>query len=830
MADFYTSVYQTRDNLLVCGYKDGQRYKDRVPYKPYLFIPGNSQESEFRSLEGVPLKRMNFDSMSDAKDFVRNYSDVANFEIHGLDKFQYVFLNDYYTGDIDYNPTLIKVWNLDIETGKTEDGRFADVELANGPITCIGIGIGKKRIIFATKQYTGKRKCTFIKCKDEADLLRKFLNLISNDEYRPDVITGWNIEFYDIPFIVNRIKKVLGGDEYKKMSPWNIMTDKVVEVYGKEITTYIPVGVSILDYFHLYKKFTQNQQESYTLDHIAWVETKKRKLDYSEYETLDRLYDENFDMFVDYNIDDINRVADIDAKKRLLDIVYAMAYDAKVNFQDTLGSVHYWDVLIHNFLMDKKIAVPPYRKRSEQNILGGYVKNPVPRLYNWPVSFDFTSLYPKIIETFNISPETLVYFEGKDEKFIDQILELGSCGDTSRGSTCANGAVFSKDKLGVFPQLMALKFKQRKVYKDKMLEAERLYEETKEERYEMEKDKFYNAQWSKKIQLNSLFGALANVGFRYSDGRLAEAITTNGQLCSRYIAKRFNQFLNKLLGTKEKDYVIAIDTDSVIVDMEDVVKRCVNPEASKKNIIKFLEKLAKEKLNPLIAKWCEEIVVMMNAYQNELDMKREVIADKAIWIAKKRYIMNMWVKETTHYEEPELKMMGIEAVRSSTPSVCKDAIKETLKIIMSKTEDDVINYVEEFRQKFFGLNFEDIAFPRGVNDLEKYSDSMTIFKERTPIHVRASLVYNHLIKEKSLDKTFTKIQSKDKVKFCYLKVPNRVHSNVIAAPKVLPKQLNLDSYIDYDKQFEKTFLDPIKNILDVIGWKTEYTPTLQGLF
>lgn len=828
MADFYTSVYQTRDNLLVCGYLDGKRYRDRVPYKPYLFIPSKTKESEFKSLDDIPLQKIDFPSMSDAKDFVRSYKDVSNFDIYGLDKFQYAYLNDKFPGEIDYDVSLIKVWNIDIETGKTEDKRFADCQLANGPITCIGVGIGKKRVVFATKQYTGKRKCTFIKCKDEVDLLNKFLNLISHEDHRPDVITGWNIELYDIPFIVNRIKLLLGGDEYKKLSPWNIIIDRPVEAYGKDILTYAPVGVAILDYYQLYRKFTQNQQESYTLDHIAFIETGKKKLDYSEVDSLDELYEVDFNKFIDYNITDIDRVADIDEKKKLLDIVYAMAYDAKVNFNDTLGSVHYWDILIHNFLMEKKIAIPPYKSTGTASVLGGYVKNPLIGGHEWPLSFDFTSLYPKIVESFNISPETLLEYHDWPAEKIDEILETNQV-MSNRGSTCLNGTIFSKDKLGAFPQLMDLKFRQRKIYKDKMIQAEKDFERTKDPQYEKDQDKYYNAQWSKKIQLNSLFGALANAGFRYYDPRLAEAITTTGQFCSRYIANRFNEYMNKILKTEDVDYVIAIDTDSVIVKMSEVVKRHCK-DKTKTGTINFLDRLAKEKLEPKIKGWCAEIIQLLNAYQNQLHMKREVIADKAIWIAKKRYIMNMWDKEEVRYEEPELKMMGIEAVRSSTPAVCKDAIKEALKIIMSKEEEDVINYVSEFRAKFEKLEFDSIAFPRGVSDLDKYQDNNSIYKKGAPIHVRASLVYNNLLNTKSLDKKYTKIQSKDKIKFCYLKLPNYCQSNVIAAPKMLPKQLGLDRFIDYDLQFQKTFLDPISNILKVIGWKTEHTPSLEGLF
>ena len=831
---------------MICGYRDGARYKQIIPYRPYLFL-SSKEDSEYKTIFNEPVKRIDFDSIPDAKEFTKKYESVKNFNVYGLNKYLYVWINDNFPGDVQYDSSLIKIWNIDIETGKTEEGKFADATLANGPIRLIGIGINGKKIQLGYKECNLNRKdVTYIKCKDEEDLLRKFLNLCQNDDHRADVWTGYNIENYDVVFIYNRIKRLLGEDETKKLSTWGIINERVIESRGHETVTYTPVGVSILDYYQLYRKFTQNQLDSWTLDNVAFVETGKRKLDYSEYESLDELYEKDFEKYCDYNAEDIDRVYDIDQKKKLIDLAFAMAYDAKVNYIDMMGSVHYWDILIHNFLMRDKIVIPPYTGKEEKHIPGAFVKDPKPGFYNWAVSFDFTSLYPKLIETFNISPETLIGIDDHikisdatsadefDFKHVDNLLDQVESNNSVRkytdNSVAANGAEFSKKEHGFFPRLMKEQFNKRTESKKKMIQAEKDFERTKDPEYEKAIDRYYNIQWAKKIQLNSLYGASANRGFRFYDWRIASAITVSGQLAIRWMERSMNKYLNNVLKTKDVDYVIAVDTDSIIVNMDPLVQKCVKDPSDKTKVINFLDKVSESSIQEEIEIWCEQLSDCMNAYENSLHMKREVIADRSIWLAKKRYIMNVWDKEGVRHSEPDLKMMGIEAVRSSTPAICKKAIKETLKIIMSRTEDDVIEYIEQFKNDFLTQPFEEVAFPRGVNGMEKYFDPVTNYKKGTPIHVRGSLVYNMLLKKTGLDKKFPLIYEKDKIKFCYLKLPNYTQSNIISCPKVLPKELSLDKYIDYELQFQKTFLDPINAILTAIKWKSEKTSNLEGWF
>lgn len=342
--------------------------------------------------------------------------------------------------------------------------------------------------------------------------------------------------------------------------------------------------------------------------------------------------------------------------------------------------------------------------------------------------------------------------------------------------------------------------------------------------------KFNNLQMATKIKLNSAYGALANEYYRFYDYRHSSAITLTGQLAVKWVEKVINRLMSERFG--EKDYIIAIDTDSVYIDCKPFMPTHWDRQVDDESLarVKFLDDILNTVIQPVIDASLVELADTLNAYEQALVMKREAIADKVIWRAPKMYIMNVLNNEGVQYAEPQLKMMGIEAIRSSTPIVCRDAIKDTLKLIMTTDNQTVIEYIEAFRQKFMTLPFEDVAFPRGINGIEKYADDQQIAKQGTPIHVRGALVYNDLIVKSGLQHKYSLISDKEKVKYCYLKVPNPSFSHVIAAPKVLPKVLDLDDYIDRGKQFEKAYLEPMKSILTVIDWQWEDNWTINSIF
>jgi len=852
MEKFYTNIHQWGANLLVREWDNGVRKQFKVPYKPYLFVPSKKADSPYKTLQGNIIDKVEFGSISEAKEFTKQYENVDNFEIFGLTSFPYVFLHDEYPGEIKFDPSQINIVSLDIETN-SENG-FPDIPTANRDITAITLSKKGKKAVLGMGDYIPKTSdIIYFKCSDEADLLTKFLQAVKTFDI--DVWTGWNAEFFDLPYLYNRITRILGEKAACKMSPWGIVQKKTVEVYDNRFQETVEIiGTSILDYMNLYKKFAVSMQadsykESLKLDEVAFHELGEKKLDYSEHGTkgtaagLNYLYKNNYQLFMEYNVQDVVLVDKMEDKLKFIEQIFTLAYDAKVNYNDAFTTVKMWDVIIHNYLLDKNIVIPIQKvKHKDHNIVGAYVKEPIVGLYNWVVSFDLNSLYPHLIMQYQISPECLVKEIEKYicpesvDMFLNGDLETFGIRDDlvkNNQTIVPTGCVFSKDKRGFLPELMEKLYNDRSVYKKRMLDAQQKYENEKDPAVKKEIDKEIaqnkNLQISRKIQLNACYGALANRYFRWFDPRLAESITKSGQLSIRWIERKLNEFLNKNLNTINKDYIIGADTDSVYICLDELVKKNC-PDKSKEEIVEFLDKASSKIIEPFISKCYEELAVYTNAYSQKMVMKREVIADKGIWTGKKHYLLNVYNSEGVKYKEPKAKIVGLEAVKSSTPSLCRQGIKDALKIILNQDEDTLIKFIDEFRTKFFQASFKEIASPRGCNNLTEYQDKDLIFSKGTPFHVRGALVYNNLLRKKGLDTSCEVIGNSDKIRYIYLKLPNPCRSNVISCPDDLPKELGLDKYIDYEIQFEKTFMVPLNIVLKVINWSVSKESNLESLF
>jgi DNA polymerase elongation subunit (family B) len=820
--------------MLVRGIENGKPVKKVVEYKPYLFIP-TKNESKYKTLSGDTVGRMNFDSVTEARDFANQYEDVGGMPIYGMTNYLYTFIFDTFRGEIKYDPALISVCSLDIETKVGQEDIATSIQTTPNEITAITISRNGLKSVFGCGDFVSDdENVTYYRCKDEKALLTAFLEIWNSSEYRPDVLTGWNIEFFDVPYLVGRIAKILGEEATKKLSPWGLIRPYDVEVKGRKVTSYEIKGVSVLDYLALYKKFTYANQEKYSLDHIAMVELGEKKLDYRAegYTSLNDLLERNFQLYVEYNIRDVRLIDMLEDKMKLIELVFAMAYDAKVNYVDTLASVKPWDVIIHNYLMERNIVVPQQKPSLISDLVGGYVKDVQVGMHKWVVSFDLNSLYPHLIQQYNISPEMFVErlssFPSLDT-LLDKSVDLGMKG--SDYSYAANGCLYRKDKQGFLGAIMAKMYDDRVRYKKEMIECKKEYEKTKDKILLKEISRLDNLQMAKKIQLNSAYGALGNKYFRWFDINHAEAITMSGQLSIRWIADRMNEYLNKLCKTEDFDFVVASDTDSIYVTVDKLVSAVFPDQTDTKKIVQWLDKVCEEKFEPFIDKCYQDLADRVNAFDQKMKMKRECIADKAIWTAKKRYILNVWNQEGVSYENAKLKMSGIEAIKSSTPLACRNKIKGCLDLVMNKDETTMQKFILDFREEFKTLNFEDIAAPRGVSNLTDYMCKQGgMYVKGTPIHAKGSIFYNSLINKYKLNGQYDLIGNGDKIKFCYLKSPNPFAINVISAPGELPAEFGIQKFIDYDVQFSKTFIDPLSIILNAIGWSAEKRSTLDSFF
>ena len=826
---FYKNVDQVGDRILVRGYDGHQEVRIRDEFYPTLYVKSNKGGTGYTTLEGEPVRPIQPGGIRDCREFCKRYEDVEGFTVYGNQAYLYQWISDNFPGEVDYDPSKIRVFTIDIETA-AENG-FPDIESADQEILLITVKDSFTGIyhVWGSRPYkTSKAEVNYTHCADEQELLKMYLAWWT--ENYPDVITGWNVQLFDVPYICNRLARILGDKTTKLFSPWKLLSSREINIQGRKNISFDVSGITVLDYLDLYRKFTYTNQESYRLDHIAFVELGQQKLDHSEYDTFKQFYTNDWKKFVDYNIHDVRLVDQLEDKMKLMDLAFTLAYDAKVNLEDVFSQVRVWDAIIYNYLRKRNIAIPPKIKQEKSvQYAGAYVKEPVPGIYDWVVNFDLNSLYPHLIMQYNISPETLVD-ERHPKASVDRILNRDFITNKDY-ACCANGAMYRKDVRGFLPELMEKIYDERKVYKRKMLDAKQEYEASPSDSLQKTISRYNNFQMARKIQLNSAYGAIGNQYFRYYKLANAEAITLSGQVSIRWIEGEVNSYLNTVLQTKGVDYVIASDTDSIYLNLGPLVTKFFsNKSGDKAAIVSILDKICQEKLEPFIERSYQELATYVSAYDQKMQMKRENIADRGIWTAKKRYILNVWNSEGVAYAEPKMKIMGLETARSSVPQFFRDRLKKAFRLIMSSDNDTVIDYIAKCKKETRKANLAEVAFPRGCNNIGNYTHPPTIYKKGCPIHVRGALLYNHYIKKHKIENKHARIQEGEKIKFIYLREPNPIQENVISFFQDLPSEFGLEKYIDFDKQFEKAFYEPLRTVLECIGWKAERTGSLMEFF
>lgn len=825
---FYTNVQKYGNRILYVGYENGKRIVDKIEYYPKLFVSTN-KKSNYQSIFGEYVDTITPGNMNDCKEFVENHSNVSNFKIYGTQDYAAQYISDTFPNGCELDIDKINVSYIDIEC-KSDNG-FPKPDVAEQPITAITLKSNQSDTFYTwgCGDYNAPDNVEYVNCRDENTLLHLFLDHWSKN--CPDIITGWNVKYFDMCYIVNRINRILGEKETKRLSPFKI-APWIKRAKGGEQFAQI-IGVNTMDYLDLFKKFgySYGPQESYSLDNISNVVLGEKKLDYSEYESLHDLYIQDHQKFIDYNVRDTALVERIDETTGLIALAITLAYKANTQFENVFGSVKIWEVYIYNTMIRDNLVAPIADKSnsSGHKIEGGYVKEPKIGMNRWVASFDANSLYPHLIMQYNLSPETIIKSVGGHT--VDNLLNGQKIDIPENCNITPGGLIASNTKKGLFPHIVDSLYSERADIKKEMLRTEQAYENTKgadkttQKLLLKTKNKLHNEQMAIKILMNSLYGAMANQYFQFFDNRIAEAITLSGQLTIRWAERAVNSYLQKIMGDK-KDRVVAIDTDSVYVSFIDIVKK-YEKNANDIETSKFIDDMATQAIEPMFEKSFDSLAKYLNAYEQKIIMGREVIASKMIITGKKRYITHVINSEGVQFTKPKLKITGIESVRSSTPMICRKYIEDTLHIIMNDDEKTLHNFVSSKRKEFNNQLPEDVAFPRGVSEVKKYTNGKG-YNKGTPIAVRSAILFNNLMRE---NKNVEPIKDGDKIKFLYLKTPNKIGENVIGFPKVFPKQLNfLKPHIDFDMQFEKSYLNPMRTICNAIGWSTEKKSSLEDFF
>lgn len=826
--EYYTNVSSQFGKIYYRGYSvddDGtkRRRHAKVPFAPTLYLNSDDIDSPYKSLYDKPLQAKKFASMPEARAFVKDYKDVMDIYGYEPSRFEYNFLATTFRDILEIGVDEVNVGSIDIET-TSEHGKIDTINVPEEITLITYQNIATKKIVtFGARPSTVEN---YVLCTDEKNVISKFIAHVINED--PDIITGWNVAGFDIPYIINRSNKILGEEITNKLSPFGIIDMRMETVMGKEKQKFTIVGRTVLDMLELYLKFTFVKRENNKLDTVAKAELGAGKLE-NPHKTFREFYEKDWDLFVKYNQIDTIRVSELEDKLGLIALAMAMAYRAKTNYADVYGPVKIWECMILSDLMNSDRFAPIKRAhKSSDGIIGAYVHTPIPGFYDWVVSIDAEALYPSIAIGLNMSPET---FAGMNPDCSEESLLAGFdfSGNENNYTIAANGAMFSKEKQGVIPALMQSLKDGRNVAKKEMLAAKQLYINTGDDVYKRTSVLKGTSQLALKILNNSGYGAMSNSGFLFFDNKLAEGITMTGRYIIQYVSHHFNKRLNDFFKTKDVNYIVYMDTDSSMFALGTFVKKYY-AEHDDFKITDILDKLVENHLRVFIDEATTTIAKHQNYYKPTIFFKREKICSSGFWVAPKKYALKVYDNEGVRYAEPDFAITGIEVVRSSTPAMVREALRECVSLIINNNIDELRLLVEKTHAAFMIAPVEEIAFPKGVNNLTKYSDGETIYGSGCPMQVRSALLHNHYVNKLGLENDYQPIGDGDRIKFVYLIEPNHFKENVVGFFDKLPIEFKLDKYVNREKQFEKTFLDPLNGIMKAVGWLLEEESTLEDFW
>ncbi|WVX87536.1 DNA polymerase [Vibrio phage EniLVp02] len=879
----YLSV-QRRGKFILerCMSPDGAEYFNRVQYEPTFFTrakPGDV--TGYTDIYGRPVIPKRFDSMTDAEQWRRDNKDVL--DIMGMDDYKIAYISDAYTSRQAYLDKT-RIAYIDIEVPSI---KFPKPELCEREITSIVHydSILDKYFFFGVPSNTEwKRedsildaetldKVEYISCTDEKDLLSRYL--LFWRENLPAIVTGWNSEGFDMPYICGRMEKLLSKEVMEKLSPWGIVRDRTDtdEKTGKVSVKYDIWGVEHLDYMVLYQKYSLKPRPNHRLDYIGEVETGERKVEFEQPNYL-AFYREDYQRFGDYNIKDVRLVLKINDATAIMQMAVSLAYYNGINFGDVFGTTKPWDANIFNSLKKDKMVVPGRQHKVKERYLGAFVKAPKPGLYEDILSFDFTSLYPSIIRQCNISPEKIISqvihpeYSVNDSDDLEHVIEAIVWGrwvpdHGGQYSASANGMLYAKDSQGVIPREITKVFFERKHHKKLMSNAKKEIEVIKAEIHRRDvngvlelkegqtdysrhtDEQLQQAmaeqrkiaeieninQMARKILINSLYGALGNNHFRYYNLQNAVAVTSFGQLAIKWAARDINEFLNQKCETTGVDYVIYGDTDSVYINMNPLMRKLGKHQLTGDERTEVLNRLGEIMESKVIQPSMENLRSLMNNFEQQMFMDREAIATKGFWTAKKRYALSVDDMEGVRFTEPSLKIMGIETQRSSTPPLAQKGLKQAIKLILQGSEADLQAYVTQFKKDWMKAEYSEVSYVSSANNMGKHADAELNPMKGCPGHIKAALAYNRAANKLN----FSPINEGDKIALVKLTMPNRFGVDTIAYPSggSFPREMGIDymqSIIDYEALYKDKFLAPLEAICDAIGVNYKKTWTLNKFF
>ena len=818
----------------------GERITVSRSYNPYLYIETNGHHDEV-SLYNTKLKKKIFNSSKERRNYAERDGNTRIF--HNFTCSQQ-FLIDEFSTQID-NPDFVKhplkIFYLDIETYSPNE--FPEPSLAKAPVNMITIydNLSDKFHSFGLGEYESHDNVIYHHCKTEVVLLQRFLEFFQQDY--PDIVTTWNGEIFDIPYLVHRINRILGEDESKKLSPYrNIIAKEIFTKFGKQAEKFYIEGIANLDYMNVYKKFCPSQRESYSLGSIGSLELGESKIEYEE-SNLSSLADKNWKQFVEYNIQDVKLLIKLEEKLHYLNILRSLSHVGLTNLETAMSTISIvaGAVAIQAKKNNKIIPTFPHKEDDGVTIEGAFVSEPQRGFHDAIISFDANSLYPNLIRTCNMSPETKIgniieedgkfilnHLSGKKYELTKEKFKLFV--EKEKLAITKIGTLFSQKEIGLVPQIVAENYKKRVDIKKQLNKLKReLLNTEKDSKDWKEKKKLEsilnNKQYALKILMNSIYGAFANNFFFLSDRDIARSITMTGQS----VIKKANDFIEEFFvkqGINEEDLktkppTIYNDTDSVYLGIQRLIEKnnikllkkdgTLAPEAEK--LISALEK----DINENIKNWAKK---ELNSENPTLEFKRESICDVGIFIQKKRNVLHVIDEEGVPCNKT--KYTGIEVVRSTMTKEVKDFNKKIIETMLQTRDPSRTNIIiEQIYEEFQNKSESDISFVVGIKNYEKYADScndLTTVKGM-PVHVKAAYYYNYFVKKLSLNTKYEKITSGDKIRYYYVQQPNKYAVGAIGFKDRLPDEIKNEFPMDKEKQFEKLVTETMRKLFEPVGWE-----------